>query len=334
MTIRVERAGLLTTVQDLGRWGHQHEGVSPCGAMDELSFRVANLLVGNDDRCACIEITLSDVELVFERAALIALTGPGAAVLADHRSLSSWTPAVVDARTRVRITPAREGRFAYLAVAGGFDVPPVLGSRSTDIAAGFGGLAGRRLQAGDRLPIGVAGDVSTALTAAIQRRGAESAWGFGRSGRPAYEAGQVRVVPSEAVDLLTPASVQALWSTQFRVSARSDRRGVRLEGTPLALTREREMVSEAVVFGTVQLPPSGMPIVLMADRQTTGGYPRLGEIASVDLPVLAQRRPGDAVRLAPIAADDAEQRYLEREADLTQLRQRVLDIARTQAPPV
>lgn len=318
MSIAVERAGLLTTVQDLGRPGHQGDGVPEGGAMDAFALRVANLLVGNPPAAAALEATLDGPTLRFARATLVAVTGADLSAQVDGRPLPPWRSALVPAGGTLAFGAARAGCRAYVAVAGGIDVPPVLGSRATCLPATFGGHEGRALRRGDVLPVGA--PAATAPRPSVAERSASAgARGVHWSALPPYGCGVVRLVAGPELARLDATSRAALFARELRVGAQSNRMGYRLEGAPLALAAPVELLSAGVAMGTVQLPPGGAPIVLMADRQTTGGYPRLGEVASVDLPVLAQLRPGDAVRFTELSLDEAQRLYLERERALDAL---------------
>ena len=317
---------MLATVQDGGRYGHQHEGIPVAGPMDDLSLRVANLLVGNDDRAAALEVTLVGPTVRFDEHALIALTGADLGISADGTPLPLWRPICVSAGMTVSATSAVRGCRGYLAVAGGFDVPPILGSRATYVRAALGGVGGRALNRGDELPVGRPSELSRRIAAAVlasrgHDRVAIARWGVSASLVPFYTStAMIRIIEGEHAHLLTSESRDRFWNAEFRVGAQSDRMGYRLEGAALELSQPTELLSEAVVFGTVQLPPGGNPIILMADRQTTGGYPRIGEVASVDLPLLAQLKPGDRLRFRPISLDEAQRLYLAREDNISQAR--------------
>lgn len=318
--------GQLATVQDGGRIGHQHEGIPVSGAMDEPSLRVANLLVGNDERSAALECTLVGPTLRFDEHALIALGGADLGVTADGIPLPLWRPIVVPANTIVSATSGVRGCRGYIAIAGGIDVALVLGSRSTYVRAALGGLAGRALRRGDQLPIGAPSELSQRIARGVigemgRGRVMLGRWGASKSLVPYHTPAPVlRLIGDEHTDLLTPSSIEHLWNAEFRVGAQSDRMGYRLEGATLELREPCEPLSTGVAFGTVQLPPGGDPIVLMADRQTTGGYPRIGAVASVDLPVLAQLKSGDRLRFRPISLDEAQRLYLAREDNLQRAR--------------
>lgn len=327
MSLRVLHPGLLTTVQDLGRSGHQREGIPVSGAMDPFALRVANLLVGNGDDAAALELTLTGPTITFERPALVALTGAELEATVDSQHVPMWRPIRVPGGATLTCGAVRRGCRAYLAVAGGIDVPPVLGSRSTYLRAGIGGHLGRALRRGDVLPCGEPSELAMRIATAFARDDRSLAiapWGAGSTLRATYGgAPVVRLLPGAHAAALTPASRERLHGAEFRVAPQSDRMGYRLEGAPLELAEPLELLSEPVTFGTVQLPPGGNPIILMADRQTTGGYPRVGEVAAVDLPLLAQVKPGDRVRFRAISLDEAQALYLAREQELAQARQAI-----------
>lgn len=322
MTIRILGAGLQTTVQDLGRAAHQHEGIPGGGAMDRAAHRIANILIGNAESDATLEATLMGPSIVFDQETLIAVTGGDLGALLNGAPLPLWTPTWIPAGTTLRFGKTGTGCRAYIAVGGGIDVPVVFDSRSTYLRASFGGLNGRALRVGDVLTARTPTALSNAIGQALRADGARvqtAHWRAGHSLRPAYrEDVVVRLIEGAHTAELNATSRESLTSTRFRVSASSDRMGYRLEGTTLTLTQPREMMSEAVAFGTVQLPPGGAPIILMADRQTTGGYPRIGEVASVDLPLVAQLKPGDRIRFRFVSLAEAQQLYLELESDVAQ----------------
>lgn len=298
MEITVIRSGMLTTVQDLGRTGHRASGVPLSGAMDACALRVANLLVGNPENAAALECTFVGPELVFSADAVLALGG------ADFEGLESWRPIMVRAGDRVKLGAARSGCRGYLAVAGGLDVPTVLGSRSTYLRTGFGGMQGRALRDGDVL---AAPDVTRHVT---------NHWRIDLRILPAYSAmPTVRVVRGAQLDDFGAA----FFEPEFKILAQSDRMGVRLGGAKLARIGAVELVSSAVAPGTVQVPPDGQPIILMADAQTIGGYPQAAHVISVDLPLVAQLRPGDRVKFAEVSLDEAQQLLRRRDHDLAML---------------
>lgn len=304
--IRIENPGLMTTLQDRGRSGQQHLGITPGGAMDAYSAGVANSLVGNAPDAAVMEITLQGPRLRFSSGVWLAVAGADMSPELDGVPLPSWRPVWAPAGARLRFGTARLGCRAYLAVDGGFAVPTVLNGRGLDHRAGFGGFEGRPLRAGDRLASGAG-----ALPAPDNpRRVHAPTWSVAWSQALALEcAARLRLIPGPDWDALPSEARFALMQETYRVSASSDRMGLRLDGPPLSVPGPGEKLSAGVAFGALQLPPGGRPILLGADRQTTGGYPVLGVTASVDLPRLAQLRPGDTVRFEPVTVEKAQALY-------------------------
>ena len=321
VTLRIVTGGLQTTVQDLGRMGQQRSGIPVCGAMDRLALRIGNMLVGNEDSAAALEASLIGPAITFEQRALIALTGGDLDATINGTDVPPWHAISVPPGTTLRCgAQPRVGCRSYVAIAGGVDVPLVFGSRSTYLRAEFGGFEGRALRSGDVLLSGAPSTLSARIADALRESGAAAVtarWSIGASLRPRYSDDPVvRLIAGAHHDLLDDESRERLGSETFRISASSDRMGYRLTGVSLSLRAPVELLSEGVAFGTVQLPPGGEPIVLMADHQTTGGYPRLGEVASIDLPLVAQLKPGDRLRLRIISIDEAHQLYLAQERDL------------------
>jgi antagonist of KipI len=300
MAITVVRAGMLTTVQDLGRRGHRAAGVPLGGAMDPMAARLTNLLVGNAEDAAVLEFTLLGPELEFAVEATIALGG------GDFGVGPLWQPLHVKAGDRVKFGAARAGCRGYLAVAGGFDVPLVLGGRGTYLRAGLGGFEGRALRDGD------------VLRATEVDRRPVGRWHIDERILPAYGGTPtVRVLPGAQAGEFGVAWLEHA----FTVSPKSDRMGVRLTGPMVERDNANDLVSSCVAPGTVQVPPDGQPIVLMADAQTIGGYPQLAHVISVDLPVIAQLRPGDTVRFASVTLDEAHRLMSAREHAMAMLRE-------------
>ncbi|GGM01992.1 5-oxoprolinase subunit C family protein [Micromonospora yangpuensis] len=275
-TLTVLRAGALTTVQDLGRPGWAHLGVPRSGALDPGALRLANRLVGNPETAAGLEITLTGCELTLSRAGTVAVTGPPARVRVGNRPADVGLPIAVPAGVRLRIGPADQGVRSYLAVAGGLDVPPVLGSRATDLLSGLGPPP---LRDGDRLPLGtpVGGPAGVDVTL----------------GRPVPEQLRLDLRLGPREDWFTPQAVERLLGTPYTVGVRSNRIGARLTGAPLPRAVAGELPSEPLVLGAVQVPADGQPLIFLADHPTTGGYPVIGVVT--DVTGLAQARPGTTV---------------------------------------
>ena len=302
--IRVLSPGLLTTIQDLGRPGLGALGVPPGGAADAHALRLGNLLLGNDEGAAALEATLAGPTLVFEEEALVLVAGAPFAATLDGEELATWSAARMRAGGKLVLGRAASGARAYICVRGGIEVPRLLGSRSTDVATGFGGLEGRALKAGDLLSVGEAplAPRGRRVDAAIAR------WNGPRR--------LLRVTAGPQAEWFAPEAVAAFYARPFRASASSSRTGVRLEGEPL-VAPDRSLVTEGVVAGAVQVPAAGLPIVLLVEHPSTGGYPKIANVISTDLSALAQLRPGDEVRFACVSFDEARRLLLEREARLT-----------------
>jgi len=327
MALKVLRAGVLTTVQDLGRQGWQRYGVPVGGVMDEMSHRVANLLVGNAETEATLEMTIIGALIEFTEETLFALCGGDFQPTIGRLPVPMARPVLARAGAVLDLAQCRLGARAYLAVAGGFALPQVLGSKSTYLRGGFGGFEGRALKRGDLLP--TAPRPAGLYPALWDRLAAGAAfvapkWSVeANTALMAHRHHNIRFVPGRHWEGF-PAEVRERFvSSEYRIAANSDRMGYRLDGPALPFPDAGSLLSEGVTFGTIQVPPDGKPIVLMANRQTTGGYPRIGEVASVDLPLLAQLPPGDTVRLSQLALEQSQELYLERERQLALMREAV-----------
>ena len=300
MTIKVLKPGLLSTFQDTGRHGFQHWGVPVAGVMDEDAHALCNLLVGNPRSFTSLEVTLLGPTLCFQAKALIAIAGADLGAAIDGLAFKPGTSRLVSPGSVLSFGKRQYGARCYLAVSGGFLLPPVLSSGSTYSRGGFGGLRGRALEAEDEIPI-ASSFCNPRLAPPLI---------LGHYGAAAD--GPIRVLAGREWSDFCPQSREDFLTHPYKLTAASDRMGYRLEGELLALGTPKELLSESVDFGTVQVPPSGNPLILMADRQTTGGYPRIAQVASVDLPRLAQLLPGDEVRFALIDLDSAHHLLLDR----------------------
>jgi antagonist of KipI len=324
MSIHVTAPGLQTTVQDGGRRGHASSGIGHAGAMDAAALRLANILVDNVENAAALEIVLRGPTLHFAQDTLIAITGAPIDVRCGGEPVPPWRPVAVRADSELTFGGIPRGTCAYLAVAGGIDADMLLGSRSMDINAALGPNSGRALAKGDTLPCDAG---ARARCPALWRDLHVSVAGFAAvpwslDPRPWFDADTripIRAIPGTHFGRLDKASQSTLWSAPFRVGNDSNRVGYRLEGPTLALCEPLELVSEGVVPGSMQLPPAGLPIVLMAEAPTCGGYPRIAQVIAVDLPRLAQRRSGNEVRYTQTSLEDAQTRYLSRERALTRI---------------
>ena len=328
MSIEVLRAGVLTTVQDLGRYGMQHFGVPVSGAMDAYSLRVANRLVGNDDGAAALEITLAGPLLEFHTDTLVAMCGGDLSPTIGGKPVPMRRPVGISGGSQLAFGECVTGCRAYLAIAGGIDVPAVLGSRSTYVRAAIGGVNGRALKSGDRL---VAAKTNGLRFADLGESPTYMRDGFAAANWSAQvnperflqRPQEIRFVAGRHWESLTAKARDLFTSENYRLGSASDRMGFRLEGARLEGAERGTIVSEAMAFGTIQLPPDGKPIVLMADRQTIGGYPRVGEVASVDLCLLAQLKPGDPLSFRRIALSEAQELMHLQEQSITQISEAV-----------
>lgn len=292
--LKVLEGGLCTTVQDLGRYGHQAAGVPVSGALDTTSLRIANRLVGNAPGEAALEILLAGPTIeVGARSVRVALAGtrtPIDILGGEVARIAPWRSAVLRRGEIFRIGPLRDSACCYLAVEGGFDLAPCLGSLSTYVR---GGLGGRALRREDAIPL--------KLSAAGERREVEI--------RPPAEPapGQpVRVVLGPQQDHFTAQAIETFLSGAYTISPRSDRMGLRLDGPKLEHRGGFDIVSDGIALGAVQVPGTGQPIVLMADHQTTGGYPKIATVISADVPALGRRRAGETIRFAAVEVAEAE----------------------------
>jgi len=295
-TIRVLTPGLMTTIQDRGRFGLRHIGVSTAGPADALSHRIANLLVGNRRDSPTLEMLLGGAALRFLRTSLVALTGAEVEARVGALRVPVRCPVWIAAGSELRIGRPQQGSRVYLAISGEWQVPELLGSRSTHVRTGLGPSGGRPLRTGDTLAVTpceppVLPELSAELSG--ERPAAFPDWSL-----PLFPPPEpaLRLLAGPDFPALTDNSQAALFGAKFRVDPRSDRMAVRLDGTRLFLRPLEEKLSSGVTVGSVQLLPTGEPLVLHVDCQTTGGYPLIGAVASVDLPRLGQLRPGEPVR--------------------------------------
>jgi len=311
--VQVVAGGPCTTVQDQGRFGYRALGVGSSGALDAHSATLANLLLGNPPDAALLEFTLAGPKLRLQQPACVAITGADIDARVDGVVLPGWRPLWLPAGTELVLGACRRGARAYLAFEGGIDVPEVLGSRSTDLRGGFGGHHGRALRAGDTLRVGATATAPNATgTAVVARWWINPAPDLDLS-RPAVAT----LLPASAS--LTDVAMRTLLQHPWQVSTDSNRIGLRLHGPQLQLAAPWTYPSEPVLPGTVQLPPDGRPIVLMGDCGSAGGYPRIGHVATTDLPRLAQLRPGESLHFAIASVEELDARAHARDTRMARL---------------
>lgn len=301
--LNIIRAGLQTTVQDQGRNGLRGQGVSLGGALDAPALYAANLLVGNRGTDAGLEVTLGECTVEFTRDGWMALTGAGCDAYLDKQRIWTGWNYPVRAGQRLVLHRPKRGMRSYLAVSGGIDVPKVLGSRSTDLTGGFGGLDGRKLKDGDVLPLGEV------------RRVPQKSQGI----KQLLFNNYIRVLPGPEYQEFSPEEQAFFWRTPWHLSPQSNRMGYRLNGHVLRRSSSREMFAHGLLPGVIQVPHGGQPIVLMADAQTTGGYPRIACVIEADLYHLAQIRLGEPIHFIRCTLAEAQQAYKEQKIYLRQL---------------
>ncbi|MCP8617839.1 biotin-dependent carboxyltransferase family protein [Salirhabdus salicampi] len=302
---RVVKPGLQTTIQDLGRYGYQKFGVNPSGVMDTFSAQVANILVGNKPNDAVIEATLIGPAMEALRDMKIAICGGDLSPALDGDSIMMWKTVFVKKGQCLSFGNPENGARAYISVVGGFNVPKVMGSRSTNMSIGFGGYEGRPLKKGDLL-LGYS-------SATEMQRNIRTKW-LSQKHIPSLfpEHVNVRVIPGPHEEQFTEEGIETFYSKTYTVSSQSNRMGYRLEGPPITHKHRADIISDATPFGGIQIPADGKPIILMADRQTTGGYTRIGTVISYDLPLLAQASPGKKITFSPITLEEAHKLYRNR----------------------
>lgn len=326
MSLEILQPGLLTTIQDRGRYGYQNAGIPVSGAMDAVALRMANLLVGNGEGEAGLEITWKGPAIRFKKDCLIALAGADLSAKVEGMPVKMWRPVYVREECVLEFGEAVQGCRAYLAVSGGFDIPRVMNSASTYLRGRIGGWAGRALRKGDVIPYGEMSKERRAwskewVNGPDDQSFIPAKWTVPPSLLPVYEKNPViRAVEGPEYGLFPAGSKNIFWKKKFQINPRSDRMGYRLAGT-LPDVNTGELISGAVTFGTVQVPPGGEPVVLLADRQATGGYPRIAQVITADFSKLVQAFHGDSVRFRKVSLQEAQQLYREQEQNISTLRQ-------------
>jgi antagonist of KipI len=308
MSLIIRKPGVLTTIQDLGRTGARGLGINPNGVMDVTALRLLNIVLGNEDASPVLEFHFPAPEIEFDSDTTIAIGGADFEARVDNAEIQNWSSLSAKKGSVLSFPRPRSGVRGYLAVERGLQVKPWLGSSSTNLTAAVGGFSGRRLMAGDRID----------CTSTSERR---SGLKIGQSVIPAYShRPTIRFIAANEFEFLTATSEATLFREEFALTRDCNRMGYRLAGRPLYLLHDLQMVSAAAAFGTVQLLPDGQLIILMADHQTSGGYPRIGNVISTDLPLLAQCGPGDKVRFVTVSVEEAERLALQSEKELNFLR--------------
>ena len=295
--VQIVQPGPMTLIQDRGRLGFQKLGVSVSGAVDIDSFDLGNLLVGNDPDAACLEVLLGGLEIEFLDDLIIAVTGAESDVTIDGVTIALGVSYFIHSDARLKLGMATDGLRTYIAIAGGIDIPQTLGSRSTHFASKIGGVEGRSLVAGDVLSLG---EPSTLAASGLLLEGESTS-------SPSDEI-SVRIMLGPQDDEFSDTGIESLLNSRYVVSDQSNRQGLRLEGPVIESKSGRyDIVSDAVVNGSIQVPGDGKPIILLADRQTTGGYAKIATIATVDLPKLGQAAPGTNITFTEITVEESQE---------------------------
>lgn len=307
MSLIFKKPGILTTIQDLGRTGSRSLGINPGGVMDHSAARMTNIILENTESTPVLEFHFPAPEIEFGADTMIAIGGADFGARVDNTGMQNWSSSFLKKGSVLKFAQPTSGRRGYLAVSGGFEVEAWLGSASTNLAVKLGGFSGRKLIAEDEVGCGTSRNttevrIGQSITSQCDR------------------FPTIRFVTGNEFDFLTAVGERTLLGQDFTVTNQSDRMGYRLDGKPVHLLHELQMVSAAVTFGTMQLLPDGQIIILMADHQTSGGYPRVGNIISVDLPRLAQCGPGDRLSFAIVSVQEAERLALQFEKELNFLR--------------
>lgn len=321
--ITIRKPGLLSSIQDLGRYGYQKYGVITSGAMDPIAHRIANLLVGNPENTPTIEMTWIGPVIQFDQDSLIAICGGDLSPTIQNTPIPLWKTIFIKKGTVIHFGTARSGCRAYLAVAGGYSIPQVMNSTSTYLRANIGGFHGRALIAGDHLSFNTPSELSIKMMKQLKLHLGNQPYvvmKWSAASDLNYNNLTIRVIKGRHYFLFSKDSQEQFFSKPFVITAQSDRMGYRLKGPILTLSKAKEMLSEAVAYGTIQVPADGNPIILLADRQTTGGYPKIGQIASVDFSLIAQAKPGDQVYFTEISLEEAQRLYLKREWNIKLLK--------------
>ena len=312
----IKKPGLLSTIQDLGRTGYKRYGIISSGSMDQIAHRIANMLVLNEEDVEAIEITMKGPVIQFQNDAVIAITGGQLSPAINEEKVEMYRPVLVREGDVLSFGRAKGGIRSYLAVHGGFSVERVMQSSSTYLRAGIGGYKGRALQKGDVLPL--------KKTISIEEWDKPIKWSAKRFSHSQDRMPKtIRVIKGLQYDAFTEDSQRSFEEKEYTVMPDSDRMGYRLDGENLSLKEQREFISEAVSFGTIQVPADGQPIILMADSQTLGGYAKLAQTATVDRSILAQLKPGERLTFKVIGLNEAQRLLIEQEQELQILKRAI-----------
>lgn len=309
MGIRILKGGMLTTVQDLGRTGYQSQGFSVAGVMDVRSFKIANLLLDNPENEAVLEFTLIGPTLEFTSATIIAITGGDFQPTINGDPAPMYTALYMNKGDILKFSSARTGSRGYIAFSSYLDIPVVMGSRCTNMKSGIGGFKGRKLQAGDYMNFRIK---RRYLPFFLSRKLDLNEFD--------QDEAELRVVMGPQDDVFSKQGIETFLTSEYTVTSDFDRMGCRLEGPFIASKNTSDIISDGIAFGSVQVPSHGKPIILLSDRQTTGGYAKIATVASVDIPKLVQRKTDHKIRFKSITVQEAQRLYLEEVKELDNMR--------------
>ena len=298
-TMKILKPGMYTTIQDVGRYNYQKSGMSVAGAMDKFALRVANILVGNKDGEACLEATLFGLEIKFQGDALIAVTGANLGPMINNVAVDMWSGVKVSDGDVLSFGTAKSGCRGYIAIANGIDVPEVMGSKSTYVKGKVGGFQGRILKAGDEIKI-ISSEENN-FTGIVK---------LPTEFIPSYNKDNtVRVVLGPQDDYFTEEGINTFLNAPYEVTNEADRMGYRLSGTKISHKEGADIISDGITMGSVQVPGHGAPIIMMADRQTTGGYTKIATVITSDINIVGQLKPGDTISFKSIDIVEAHRIY-------------------------
>ena len=315
MGIKFASGGFLTTVQDMGRIGYQESGMSVSGVMDQRSAAIANILVGNDENEAVLEVTLMGPMMEFTEDNIIAVTGGNLVPKVNGKDLPMYQAVLVHKGDSMNFAGMTSGSRAYIAVAGGLDIPVQMGSKSTNLKLKVGGYQGRKIGGGDEI-----GFAAPKRTLPNMRKRKVTPEDFSQTEKT------IRVVMGPQDDCFTEKGVETFLSSTYAFTNESDRMGCRLEGEVIEHKNGGDIITDGIAFGAIQVPSHGQPIIMMADHQTTGGYTKIAGVISVDLPLVAQSRPGYKVHFQKVTVEEAQKLYIEQVEKLKALKEELAKV--------
>jgi antagonist of KipI len=311
MSLQIIKAGILDTIQDQGRYGFQHLGINPSGAMDRYAAQLSNALLGKELNAAVIEIHFPAPQILFQKETLICITGADFSPMIDPKKIPINRPIAINKNTVLQFKKKSSGARCYLSVVHDFDLEKWLKSYSTNLIAGAGGYNGRSLKKGDILNF----KNNFEYKYLAEKHLALLPWTIETTALTK----EIRFIKGNEWDWLTDDATKIFAESKYKILNNSNRMGYRLQGNALKVKEEKQLISSGVTFGTMQLLPDGQLIVLMADHQTTGGYPRIGHVITADLPMLAQCNPGDEIKFSAVEIKIAEQEFIQQQRDLQQM---------------